>query len=153
MKSQERIFKYLWKEKCWHKLIAKEYAKGYYNLKCSCGARYNNGSIDKKLKDYLFSQPINDNDSGIEHLDPFPNPDLTNPQGMSMILKRLVEMGYGYTVSSSQQHMGKTNVQINNYFMPSEVEAFMIHTRADSPELAVFNATLELVKGVKNEKN
>lgn len=74
MFNQEKIFKFLWPDKCWHKWVKHDPTKLSYKCKHCDEVTYINLNINSF------------------------NPDLTKPDGMDLILDRLDELGYDFSV-------------------------------------------------------
>ena len=77
--------------------------------------------------------------------------DLPTPEGMVLILDRLVEKGWNYIISSSERYREQSVVQINNY-STLDIEPHNVHVIADTPHLAVYEAVSKLVERASTEK-
>ncbi len=111
--NQERIFKFLWPDKCWHECRIKENPG-----KCvKCGFEQSE----------FLSSPVSSR-----------NPDLTTPDGMVMILGRLVEMGYQYSIVGDSMDIF---VNLKNFKTSKHSHAY-----ADTPPLAVLAAVESLIE-------
>ena len=131
MSDQEKIFKFLWPDKCWHKNTQES-----YNEKL-------------KLKEDIWSSVCFKCKEGVGLQ---VNPSLTTPDGMVMILDRLVEMGYEWSMDSKGRKGAKTYVYIvkPDPADPYIYDEFMVEGSADTAPLAVLNATQALME--KEEK-
>lgn len=127
--QQERVFKWLWPDKCWHKWVHYEGDKWPHATTRVC--KHCEELIDRRDKEWGLS----------------PNPDLLSPTGMVMILDRLVEMGYCYEVVGDE--CGTITCFIL-YKIPGPKEWKGLSGAADSLPLAVFNACVSLIE--KEEK-
>lgn len=123
---QEKVFKYLWKE-----MVVCKRKEGTF-LICTCGWEPR-GDVPPVISEGYLDDHIQ------RH-----NPDLTSPQGMSMILKRLVEMGYDidldYTNGTFRFWLFHDDIHTDEGDMG--IEAY-----GDTPELAVFEAVFKLAEG------
>ena len=106
---QEKVFKYLWKEKCWH-------------------------IRDIEMDGVAFCLLCEVKSPGCF------NTNLTTPDGMSMILKRLVEMGYWWRLTGEAAVLCQIYLQDNAFMLTGEDMISKAEGIADSPELAVFYA-------------
>lgn len=117
MSDQEKIFKFLWPDKCWHEWKATSYG---CNDCIHCGETLG-----------TFGRLSN-------------NPHLTDPTNTFMILDRLVEMGYGFMMSISRDrdyywariYKAKSDGTISGAF----------YSKADTAPLAVISAVESLIR-------
>lgn len=116
--NPEKIFKFLWPDRCWHKV-----RQPISELVKLPGGKW----VCKRCELSVYLDTT--------------NPDLSTPDGMVMILDRLVEMGYRYKVLS-----GLTQIHCEIFI---EGVGWIIYV-ADTAPLAVLNAVQALME--KEEK-
>lgn len=153
--NQEKIFKFLCPDKCWHEWAVNkqiywckpcqhnggqlEYDGAFILAKlCPCGCKYGLGGTGNNCLH-----------CGALYLKRAFNPDLSTPDGMVMILDRLVEMGYSYQIEG---HTGKilNGSVIVELHDKEDKYPFGIGGQADTAPLAVLNAVQALME--KEEK-
>ena len=125
-KEMEKIFKFLWPDKCWHIMehLGKDAPFPYWGCKiCSLSAE-DIGSIGQA------------------------NPDLTDPSNTFMILDRLVEMGYEWSIDSKGRKGSETYVYIvkPDPADPYIYDEFCVSANADTAPLAVISAVESLIR-------
>ena len=123
--NQEKIFKFLWPDKCWHE------------------AYKDNAFVCRKCN---FSNPI----YAVPVVDFIP--DLSTPDGMVLILDRLVEMGYEWSIDSKGRKGSKTYVCIvkPDPADPYIYDEFCVSANAETVPLSILTATQALME--KEEK-
>lgn len=122
--NQEKIFKFLWPDKCWHKwgsVIQRHPSFVHTCLMCSHVIAKGNSFLDA-------------------HED---NPDLTTPDGMVMILDRLVEVGYRWNLSGASDFMDRDVVVCQLYGKGISSDLW---GDADTAPLAVLSAMESLIR-------
>lgn len=133
---QEKVFNWLWPDKCWHDaILVYEKRHGIVDT-YGCtkdGCKY----------DYLNA------DNGVAPKELLDNPDLTDPANTFMILNRLVEMGYRYTIQGNMAavicRLFKEGVcEVSSDVITEDKEKG--YKLVDHPPLAVLNATLRLIE-------
>ena len=111
MPNQEKIFKFLWPDKCWHtKPTVPPYS---YMFRCSKCEQLTNAAS---------------------------NPDLTTPDGMVLMLDRLVEMGVAFTLKNRN----------DQYRFAISYKNIILHELADTAPFAVLSTVESLIE--KEEK-
>lgn len=117
--SQEKIFMFLWPDKCWHEPYK------------------DNAFVCRKCN---FSNPI----YAVPVVDFIPDP--STPDGMVMILDRLVEMGYWYSLKKQR----RATTIVFRIFSEKHLNQELVARNADTAPLAVLNAVQALME--KEEK-
>lgn len=125
MPNQARIFKFLWRDKCWHEF--KHPLEDMLKLpvgKWHC----------KRCGEYVSLTP---------------NPDFTTPDGMVMILERLVEMGYEWMLDYIDGGYDCSLFKGPRLDIEDEANNCVCLRTADTPPLAVIAAVESLIEKEK----